>query len=90
MAKFKKGQKKTGGRTAGTPNQKTEQWQVFTQYCMNGGLERFEQELNSLEGKDFVVAFSNILEFTKPRLARITHSGDPEQPINVIFKGVDD
>ncbi len=78
MAKFKKGDKKIAGRTKGTPNKKTEQWEVFADYCLNGGLQRFQQELNSLEGDKFVNAFSALLEYHKPKLARsdVNHSGD--------------
>jgi len=66
---FQKGNK-LAGRRENIPNKRTEQWEVFSQYCLNGGLERFEQELNTLEGKDFVNAFTLLLEFHKPKLAR--------------------
>ena len=39
---------KLGGRKEGSKNKKTAQWETFSEYCLNGGLERFEQELNSL------------------------------------------
>ena len=70
--------KKTGGRAKDTPNKRTQQWETFSEYCLNGGLKRFEQELNSLEGKDFVNAFTTLLEFHKPKLARteMKHEGE--------------
>lgn len=68
--------KKTGGRTKDTPNKRTVQWEAFSEYCLNGGLQRFEQELNALEGKDFVNAFTTLLEFHKPKLARTELKGD--------------
>jgi hypothetical protein len=49
------------------------------------GLQRFEQELNSLEGKDYVQAMTNLMEFFKPRLSRTTLAGDDKQPITVNF-----
>lgn len=71
-----KGNKFAGNRK-GTPNKRTEQWETFTEYCLNGGLERFERELNTLEGKDYVNAFTALLEFHKPKLARteLKHEG---------------
>ncbi len=78
---FKKGNKLAGSRK-GTPNKKTEQWEVFADYCLNGGLERFQTELNTLKGEKFVYAFTSLLEFHKPKLARsdVNHSGD----VNII------
>lgn len=78
MAKFEKGHIKKGGKEKGTPNKKTAQWEAFSEYCLNGGLERFERELNTLEGKDFVNAFITLLEFHKPKLARteMKHEGE--------------
>lgn len=81
MAKFEKGHIKKGGKEKGTPNKKTAQWETFSEYCLNGGLERFERELNTLEGKDYVNAFITLLEFHKPKLQRTTLVGDETQPI---------
>lgn len=58
------------GRPVGSRNRRTEQWQLFVDYCLNGGLEKFQDELNKLEGKDYVAAFISIIEFHKPKLAR--------------------
>lgn len=80
-----KGHKFAGNRK-GIPNKKTVQWEAFSEYCLNGGLKRFEQELNSLEGKDYVNAFTALLEFHKPKLARTEtkHEGEIETKILVI------
>lgn len=67
---FQKGKEKTGGRTKGAGNKKTEQWEQFSEYCLNGGLERFKQELNTLDGEKYVNAFLSLLEYHKPKLAR--------------------
>jgi hypothetical protein len=78
MAKFQKGHKKVVGREKGTPNKRTAQWEVFADYCLNGGLKKYQEELNKLEGDKYVSAFNNLLEFHKPKLARsdVNHSGD--------------
>jgi hypothetical protein len=74
--KFKKGNKEGKGRPKGTPNKKTEQWQAFSEYCLSGGVERFQKELNGLKGKQYVDAFLSILEFHKPKLARTELTGE--------------
>lgn len=87
MPKFEKGH--SGGLRKGIPNKRTEQWEVFADYCMNGGLERFERELNTLEGKDFVNSFLSLLEYHKPKLARtdVTHDVKDEAVKQFIIKG---
>lgn len=81
-----KGHKKVGGRQKGVPNKKTAQWEAFSQYCMEGGLERFQKEMNALKGKDYVNTFVSLLEFHKPKLQRTTLEGSETAPIilNVI------
>jgi hypothetical protein len=77
---FKKGDKKpkSAGRVKGTPNKRTEKWEDFVEYCLNGGLEKFQEELSKLEGEKYVNAFTNLIEYHKPKLARsdVNHSGD--------------
>lgn len=68
---FKKGESgNPNGRNEGSKNKKTQQWIEFSEYCLNSGLSKFEKELNKLKGKDFVNAFTNLLEFHKPKLTR--------------------
>lgn len=62
--------KKTGGRTKNSKNKRTEQWENFAAYCFNGGLKKYQEEMDKLTGKDYVTAFNNTLEFHAPKLAR--------------------
>lgn len=64
------------GKPKGAKNKKTKQWEVFSTYCLNGGLIKFQEELNKLDGKDYVNAFTNLLEFHKPKLQRGEVVGD--------------
>lgn len=72
----KKGHEKIGGRGAGTPNKKTAQWLVFEDYMLNAGLEKFQAEVNKLQGKDFIIAMTNMMDFFKPKMNRTTHDGE--------------
>lgn len=78
--KFEKGHKRVGGRKKGSQNHKTKQWDTFSKYCVEGGLTKFETELNKLKGKDYVNAFLQLLEYHKPKLNRTTLSNDPDNP----------
>lgn len=66
---FLKGHKLSGSRE-GIKNKRTIEWETFSSYCLEGGLQRFKEELATLEGKDYVEAFLKLLEFHKPKLAR--------------------
>lgn len=82
---FVKGKQKTGGRKKKVLNKKTEQWEVFAEYCLNGGLEKFEQELKTLKSEKYVYAFLTLLEFHKPKLARSqTEIEMQDNTINVV------
>lgn len=81
MSKFEKGNKKGKGRPKGAANKRTETWEAFTDYCLNGGLERFKREMNSLKGKQFTDTFLSILEFHKPKQARTVVTGEDGEPL---------
>lgn len=81
---FKKGRKKQGGREKGTPNKRDAQWQLFADYCMGVGLQKFETEMDKLDGSTFVTAMTNLLEFHKPKLSRQDVKGDLNHNINII------
>jgi hypothetical protein len=87
MAQFEKGNTEGKGRGKGTPNKKTETWEAFSSYCLEGGLEKFKTELKRLEKKDYVNAFLTLLEFHKPKLARtVDKEGDDVIPQNITIE----
>lgn len=55
----------------GAKGKKTLQWEIFSEYMLGGGLEKFQRELNSLEGTKFVNSMIDLMEFFKPKLARV-------------------
>lgn len=88
---FEKGHPKLGGREAGTLNKRTEQWEMFRDYCLEGGLEKLQKELNRLRGANFVYAFATLLEFHKPKLKRTEVTGKDGEPIraNIVWIGAE-
>lgn len=86
-----KGNKFSKGKPLGAKNKKTLQWDIFSEYMLGGGLEKFQKELNSLEGTKFVNSMIELMEFFKPKLARTEVTGKDgkdllPQPIMDVLK----
>ena len=67
----------------GIQGKKNLQWDIFAQWCLEGGLEKFQKEMNKLKGKDFINAYTQLLEYHKPKQARIEHTGEDGGKIQV-------
>lgn len=72
------------GKKKGTKGKKPRQWAAFANYCLEGGLEKFQREMDKLQGKDFVHAFIDIMEFHKPKLSRTELSGATDNTIRIV------
>jgi hypothetical protein len=90
---FKKGH--SGLKKKGTVHNKTKvlqkigmnNWEAFGNWIETEGIERFKEEIQSLNGKDYITATSLILEFFKPKLTRSAVSIDTKIHIeSVIFE----
>ena len=68
---FKKGNKKIGGRKKGEANKKTLILDSFAKSVIDGGMEKFNEELNKLTGATYVNAFMSLFEYVKPKLSRM-------------------
>lgn len=58
------------GKPKGAKQKKTLILESFAQSIVEGGMERFQEELNKLEGKEYTSTFLVIFEFVKPKLQR--------------------
>lgn len=81
---FKAGKNKTGGRQKGGKNKKTLVLQSFAEMIIEGGMEKFQREMNKLSGKDYVNAYLTLYEFVKPKLARAELKAEPEHGTNAL------
>lgn len=79
-----RGHKKSGGRQKGGKNKKTLILQSFAETIIEGGMEKFERELNKLSGKDYINAYLTLFEFVKPKLARAEFKAEQEHKENVL------
>ena len=72
-------------RKEGDTNLKSRQWAEFCTYCLEGGLAKFQREIDKLEGTEYVDRFTRILDFQKPRLAKMAHTGGEEKDMPIIL-----
>jgi hypothetical protein len=88
---FEKGKSgNPNGRPQGAVSQKRLLIDNFVNIIIEEGTDRFNQELNSLEGKDFVQSYLTLLEYARPKLARTTLEGDANNPIQakIVFEEI--
>jgi hypothetical protein len=79
----KKGfQKGNPGRPKGAKDKKTQQWDKFSEWFMSDGMERLEQEMAALEGKDYVSTCKDMVEYFKPKLARTQNETEVKGEVN--------
>lgn len=87
---FKKGDKRPR-KPVGTKDKKTllkekvglSTWEKMAGWLVEEGMERYKQEMESLEGKDFIYAHTTLMEYFKPKLNRTTLEGGGK-PIEII------
>lgn len=72
-------------RPKGSKNQKTEQWEKFSDWFLTQGMKKLESEMNKLEGKDFVMTVKDMLEYFKPKLARTENKIDVSDKVVEAF-----
>ncbi len=91
MAKFEKGHKKLGGRKEGTPNRIRKGWaeSVKDVLELNGPeMDAWVRRAAASNPLGAIQALATLAEFAAPKLSRVTHTGDANEPI--FFKQVED
>lgn len=78
--------KKAGQKSKrkGIPNKTTSEIRERFSAIIDGNIEKYQKELEKLEGREFVSAFNQALEFALPKLQRIEQKTELEQN-NVIL-----
>ena len=84
---FEKGKSgNPNGRKVGSVNKKTEQWEKFASWFMESGIEKLQDEMDKLEGKEFVREFKDLMEYFQPKLSRTELTGSDDKPVNITIK----
>jgi len=85
---FKKGEvSNPNGRPKGAVGAKQKLWEELGQYIVEGGAQRAMTALQSLEDEEFLDKYMTMLEYFKPKQARVSHIGEADaSPINIIIQ----
>lgn len=75
---FKKGHKRVGGIVKGQKQQRTIEWESFGKDLLAFGLPRAKDILQNCKDDVFLYHFEKMLEYFKPKLARVEHQGQVE------------
>lgn len=62
-------------------------WENLCDYIKTDGSKKLQEEMAKLKGKDFVMAFSTLVEFVKPKLSRTTLETDKDKPFEITING---
>ena len=84
---FKKGE--ATGRPKGTPNRKTLVLETFCTDIIEGGIERFNESMNTLAEKNpakFVDSYLALLEYVKPKLSRQDVNLDAKGELSIVWQ----
>lgn len=58
------------GRPKGSKSRRTEQWEKFSEWFMCDGMDRLQEEMSKLKGKEFIREVKDLMEFFQPKLQR--------------------
>lgn len=78
------------GRPKGSFNKKNKQIREFLQSILADNQDKFLKELMSLKGKQFIDAWTVLIEYSVPKLQRTEIVGDEEQPLNIDLNKLDE
>jgi hypothetical protein len=85
---FKKGESgNPAGRPVGAVSEKLKMWEALGNYVVSQGAERAMHVLSTMDDEEYLKHYLTMLEFFKPKQARVTHAGDAKEPVVINMHG---
>jgi hypothetical protein len=69
------------GRPQGAISDKVRMWNELGEWFVQEGAAKCMRIMNDMEDEEYIKHYTALLEYFKPKQARITHSGDEKAPV---------
>lgn len=69
------------GRPQGAISDKVRMWNELGEWFVQEGAAKCMRIMNDMEDEEYIKHYTALLEYFKPKQARITHSGDDKAPV---------
>lgn len=69
------------GRPQGAVSDKVRMWNELGEWFVQEGAAKCMRIMNDMEDEEYIKYYTALLEYFKPKQARITHSGDEKAPV---------
>jgi DNA-binding Lrp family transcriptional regulator len=69
------------GRPVGAVSDKVKMWNELGEWFTQQGAAKCMRIMNDMEDEEYIKHYTALLEYFKPKQARITHSGDEKAPV---------
>jgi DNA-binding Lrp family transcriptional regulator len=70
-----------GLKPKGAVSEKTKMWNELGEWFVQAGAAKCMRIMNEMEDEEYIKHYTALLEYFKPKQARITHSGDEKAPV---------
>ena len=79
---FEKGKSgNPNGRPVGTVSEKVKMWNELGEWFVQEGAAKCMRIMNDMEDEEYIKHYTALLEYFKPKQARVTHAGDEKAPV---------
>ena len=75
------------GRPQGAVSDKVRMWNELGEWFVQEGAAKCMRIMNDMEDEEYIKHYTALLEYFKPKQARITHSGDEKAPVIIHVHG---
>lgn len=76
-----------GLKPKGAISEKQKMWEALGAYVISQGAERAMHILHTMDDDEYLKYYLTMLEFFKPKQARVTHAGDAKEPVVINMHG---
>lgn len=75
------------GRPVGAVSDKVKMWNELGEWFVQEGAAKCMRIMNEMEDEEYIKHYTALLEYFKPKQARVTHAGDSRAPVIITVHG---